>query len=336
MDLSSLAAFGHRVVYGGPRHTQAEPITPALLEELERGAILDPDHVPGELAVAELFLHRFPRTVHVACFDTAFHRDMPRVAQLFAIPRRYYEEEGIRRYGFHGLSYAFLLGELARLAGPEAAHGRLVLAHLGAGSSMAAVRNGTCVDTTMALTPVAGLVMATRSGDLDPGLLIHLLQRGLSVGQLNDLVNQRSGLLGVSGTTSDMKALLERERTDTSAAEAVELYCQQAAKYAAAMAVAAGGLDTLVFSAGIGERSPAIRARICARLALLGIRIDAATNSVGAPIISAADSSVTVRVIATNEELSIAQETLAMLDSHRTTTTNQKPARTAKTRPRWR
>jgi acetate kinase len=249
----------------------------------------------------------------VACFDTAFHHDMPRVAQLMPVPRRY-EAVGIRRYGFHGLSYAYLLSELARIAGPAAARGRLVLAHLGSGASMAAVRGGKCVDTTMALTPTAGLVMGERTGDLDPGFLIYVLRNErLTADQVADLVNRQSGLRGVSGISPDMKDLLERERADPHAAEAVELFCHQAAKHAAAMAVAAGGLDTLVFSAGIGERSAVVRERICTRLQFLGAHVDPDRNVVAAQVISADGSPVTVRVIPTDEEITIARQTLAVI-----------------------
>ena len=240
-DLGTVAAVGHRIVHGGPHYATSRRITPDVIEELKRIAPLDPDHLPGEIALLQAFLARFPRVPQVACFDTAFHHDMPRVAQLLPIPRRY-ASAGVRRYGFHGLSYTYLLGELARVGGPEAARGRLVLAHLGSGSSMAAVREGKCVDTTMAFTPTAGLVMGTRSGDLDPGVLLYLMRsEGMTAKQIDDLVNQQSGLLGVSGFSPDMRELLDREPTDPNAAEAVELFCYQARKYAAAMAAAAGG-----------------------------------------------------------------------------------------------
>jgi acetate kinase len=314
VDLSLVVGIGHRIVHGGPLHRRAQRITLDLIEELRRLGPLDPAHLPGEVAVADLFVRRFPRVPQVACFDTSFHRNMPRVAQLLPVPR-VYEEAGIRRYGFHGLSYAYVLGELARVAGPTAARGRLVLAHLGAGSSMAAVRDGACVDTTMAFTPTAGLVMGTRSGDLDPGLLVYFLREGMTTEQVDELVNRRSGLLGVSGVSSDMKDLLERESTDTHAAEAIDLFCYQAAKYAAAMAVAAGGMDTLVFTGGIGERAAPIRARICARLEMLGVRLDAERNAATAPLVSLAGSAAAVRVIKTDEEITIARQTYAVLGS---------------------
>jgi acetate kinase len=317
--LETVAGIGHRVVHGGPRFIQAELLNAELIDALKRISPLDPDHLPGEIALIDSFLQRLPRVRQVACFDTAFHRDMPRVAQLLPVPRRY-EASGVRRYGFHGLSYTYLVEELARVAGPESARGRLVLAHLGSGASMVAVRDGKCVDTTMALTPTSGLVMGERTGDLDPGFLIYVLrQERMTVEQVAELVNRKSGLLGVSGISSDMKDLLDRESTEPHAAEAVELFCRQAAKHAAAMAVAAGGLDTLVFSAGIGERSAPVRERICTRLGFLGIRIDPARNAVAAPVISTDDSTVTVRVIPTDEEITIARQTLATVVSSSTT-----------------
>jgi acetate kinase len=310
-DLGTVVAVGHRVVHGGPHYATSHRITPEVIEELKRLAPLDPDHLPGEIVLLQAFLARFPRVPQVACFDTAFHHDMPRVAQLLPIPRRYHSA-GLRRYGFHGLSYTYLLEELARIAGPEAARGRLVLAHLGSGASMAAVRAGKCVDTTMAFTPTAGLVMGTRSGDLDPGVLLHLLRsEHMTAEQIDHLVNRQSGLLGVSGLTSDMRELLDREPIDPNAADAIELFCYQARKYAAAMAAAAGGVDTLVFTGGIGERSSPIRARICAGLAFLGVRIDPGRNASHGPVISPDGSPVTVRVIPTDEGVSIARQTLA-------------------------
>jgi len=310
-DLEKMAAVGHRVVHGGPRYATACRIIPEVLAELRRVAPLDPDHLPGELSLVQTFLGCFPDVPQVACFDTAFHHDMPRVAQLLPVPR-HYESAGVRRYGFHGLSFTYLLDELARVGGPDAARGRLVLAHLGSGASMAAVQGGKCVDTTMGFTPTAGLMMGTRSGDLDPGVLLYLMRgEALNADQLDHLVNQRSGLLGVSGISPDMKELLDREATDPHAAEAVELFCYQARKYVAAMAAAAGGIDTLVFAGGIGERSAPIRARICAGLTFLGVRIDPTRNAAHDPVISPDNSPVTVRVIPTDEEISIARETLA-------------------------
>jgi acetate kinase len=313
----AVAAVGHRVVHGGPRYTKTCLVTPELIDELKRLSPLDPAHLPGEIALIEAFGQHFPGLPQIACFDTAFHHDMPRVAQLLPVPR-HYEAAGVRRYGFHGLSYAFLMHELARTAGPDAAQGRVVLAHLGSGASMAAVRGGKCLDTTMAFTPTAGLVMGTRCGDLDPGLLIYLLRGGrLSADQLDELVNRRSGLLGVSEISPDMRDLLAREAADPRAADAVGLFCYQAKKWLGAFAAALGGLDTLVFAGGIGENAPEVRARICDGLGFLGIQLSAARNAANAALISTDASPATVRVIRTDEELMIVQEVQRLLGLRR-------------------
>jgi acetate kinase len=313
LNQGELAGVGHRIVHGGPCFFKPQRITRKDIEALRCIIPLDPDHLPGELALLTAFVEHFPKVPQIACFDTAFHHDLPRVAQILPIPRSY-EPHGVRKYGFHGLSYAYLLEELARMAGPEAACGRLVLAHLGSGASLAAVREGKCLDTTMSFTPAAGLVMGTRSGDLDPGFLIYLLRcESLTAKQIDDLVNRRSGLLGVSGLSSDMKDLLDREDTHQGAREAVELFCYQASKHVAAMAAAAGGMDTLVFSAGIGERSSTIRARICAGLKFLGVLLDPGRNASHAPVISPDGNPVTVRVIPTDEEITIFRETRSVV-----------------------
>jgi acetate kinase len=237
---------------------------------------------------------------------------MPPVAKRLPIPRRY-AAQGVERYGFHGLSYAYLLGELRRLD-PAAARGRVIFAHLGNGASLAAVHRGRSLDTTMGFTPAAGLVMSTRTGDLDPGLPYYLARtERMTAAHFQRMVNHESGLLGVSGTSSDLRDLCARERTDARAAEAVELFCYQARKWIGAMAAALGGLDTLVFSAGIGENAPAIRRRICAQLDFLGLRLDRARNARNAPVISAAGGRVTVRVIRTDEERMIARYAARLL-----------------------
>jgi acetate kinase len=309
----ALTAVGHRVVHGGPKYSQPQRITAAMVEELHRLSPFDPEHLPEEILLTEAFHHRFPDLPQVACFDTAFHHNLPRVARLLPIPRRY-EAQGVRRYGFHGLSYAFLMGELARLAGAETAHGRVVLAHLGNGASLAAVRDGDPVDTSMSFTPAAGVPMSTRSGDLDPGLVWYLTRtEKMSAKQFNELVNFQSGLLGVSETSSDMRALLDRETQDVRAAEAVALFCYQVKKWIGAFAAALGGLDTLVFAGGIGENAPTVRARICDGLEFLGIELDEQRNGALAGVISAAASRVAVRVIRTDEELMIAKTVCRVL-----------------------
>jgi acetate kinase len=307
----AVAVVGHRVVHGGRRFFKPEPVTDAVLAELRRISPYDPDHMPGAVALIEAFGRLLPGVPQVACFDTAFHYEMPRVAQIVPIPRRF-EATGVRRYGFHGLSYAYLVEELGRVAGPDVAAGRVVLAHLGSGASLAAVRGGRSVDTTMAFTPAAGIVMGTRSGDLDPGLVRFLSEaEGLSVRQFHDMVHHESGLLGVSETGADLRDLLARQQDDVRAAEAVELFCYQAKKAVGAFAAALGGLDALVFAGGVGENSPEVRRRICDGLGFLGVALDDARNAASAPLISAdvgpAHGRVEVRVIRTDEELIIAR-----------------------------
>ncbi len=303
---ATLAAVGHRVVHGGPAHQAPELVTPALLADLRQLMAFDPDHLPGEIALMEALHARQPQLPQVACFDTAFHQHMPRLAQLLPLPRRF-AAHGLRRYGFHGISYAYLLEELGRQAGP-AARGRVILAHLGSGASLAAVLDGQSQDTSMGFTPAAGLVMGTRPGDLDPGVAAYLLQaEHLTPKQFNHLINHESGLLGVSETSSDMRDLLAAQATDERAADAVALFCYQARKWVGAYAAVLGGLDTLVFSGGVGEHAAEVRARICAGLGFLGLELDAARNATHAAVISSAASRVTVRIIPTNEERMIAQ-----------------------------
>jgi acetate kinase len=309
----ALTAVGHRVVHGGPKYSEPQRITTEMVEELRRLSPFDPEHLPEEILLTEAVHHRFPDLPQVACFDTAFHHDLPRVARLLPIPRRY-EAQGVRRYGFHGLSYAFLMGELARLTGPEAAQGRIILAHLGNGASLAAVRDDKSVDTSMSFTPTAGVPMSTRSGDLDPGLFWYLARtEGLDAKQFNEMVNFQSGLLGVSETSSDMRDLLDRETQDVRAAEAVALFCYQLKKWVGAFAAALGGLDTLVFAGGIGENASTVRARICDGLGFLGIELDEKRNAANDAVISAAATPVVVRVIRTDEELMIAKTVCRVL-----------------------
>jgi acetate kinase len=309
----ALAAIGHRVVHGGPKYYKPQRITGEMLEELRRLSPFDPDHMPEEILLTEAFQHRFPDLPQVACFDTAFHHDMPRVAQMLPIPRRY-EAKGVRRYGFHGLSYEFLVGELARLAGTEAAQGRVILAHLGNGASLAAVRDGKSVDTSMSFTPASGVPMSTRSGDLDPGLISYLARtEKMSAKQFNEMVNSQSGLLGISETSSDMHDLLGREAQDVRAAEAVTLFCYQVKKWIGAFAAALGGIDTLVFAGGIGENAPAVRSRICDGLEFLGIELEEKKNAANEGVISAAAGRVAVRVIPADEERVIAKTVCEVL-----------------------
>ena len=309
---AEVTAVGHRVVHG-MTHSRPARVTPRLLEELRAAIPYDPEHLPQEIELIELFGRRFPRLDQVACFDTAFHRTMPRVATIIPIPRRY-ESKGVRRYGFHGLSYTFLLRELARLGDGACQHGRVILAHLGNGASVAAVRDGRSIDTSMAFTPAAGLPMSTRSGDLDPGVLNFLAtSQALDPAALQKMVNHESGLLGISETSSDVRDLLAREREDVRAAEAIGVFCYQTKKWIAAFAGALGGLDTLVFAGGIGENSAPIRQRVCEGLQFIGLDIDESRNCEHAPLISSAASRVAVRVIPTDEESVIARMTAETL-----------------------
>jgi acetate kinase len=308
-DFTLVKALGHRVVHG-MKHIAPEIVTPELLAELHRISPYDPDHLPREIELIEAFRQRHPKLPQLACFDTAFHQTMPRVAKLLPIPRRF-DAKGIQHYGFHGLSYAFLMEELARLGDSAATKGRVILAHLGNGASLAAVRDGKSIDTSMGFTPTAGLVMSTRSGDLDPGLAPYLARtEQMTTQQFYDMVNHKSGLLGVSETSSDMRDLLAKEAADVRAAEAVALFCYQAKKWIGAYAAALGGLNTLVFAGGIGENAPLIRLRICEGLNFLGVELDESRNTETAPVISAQDSRVTVRVIRTDEDLMIARSVL--------------------------
>jgi len=308
-ESAGIAAVAHRVVHGGPKYDRPQLVTPELLVELRRIGPYDPEHFPAQIELMAVFQKRYPRVPHLACFDTAFHHNMPRVAQILPLPRRY-EAKGLRRYGFHGLSYAFLVEELERLAGPEVARGRLILAHLGNGASMAAVRDGKSLDTTMCFTPTAGMPMSTRSGDLDPGVFVYLSRtEGMTADQFQHMVNYESGLRGVSETSSDMRDLEARAAEDLRAAEAVEVFCYQAKKWIGALATVLGGVDTLVFAGGIGENGPEVRERICAGLDFLGIAIDPAQNKANAPVISPSQPGgrATVRVIHTHEEVVMAR-----------------------------
>ena len=309
-----LVAMGHRVVHGGREYREPQRVTPAVLEALQRLSPYDPEHLPAEIALIKACVRRYPDLPHVACFDTAFHRAMPTVSRLLPIPRRY-EQQGVQRYGFHGLSYAFLMKELARIGRPGEASGRVILAHLGNGASLAAVKDGKPVDTTMGFTPTAGVPMSRRSGDLDPGLVSYLARtEGMSADRFQRMVNSESGLLGISEYSADMRDLLQEEGTNSKAAEAVAFFCYQVKKAIGSFAAALGGVETLVFSAGIGERSPIIRARICEEMKFLGIVLDPVRNKDDASVISTENSPVTVRVIQTDEEREIAESVVRLLD----------------------
>ncbi|MBI3803101.1 MAG: acetate/propionate family kinase [Nitrospirae bacterium] len=307
-----LEAVGHRVVHGGMQYDRPHRITSSLCDVLEALRPLAPDHLPHEIKAIRSVGIAYPTLPQVACFDTAFHRQMPPSAQHPALPRELWKE-GVLRYGFHGLSYEYIVDALRRERG-KTADGRLVIAHLGNGASMAAVDHGRSVDTTMGMTPTGGLVMSSRSGDLDPGMLLYLLQeKGMKPAEVDEMVNQKSGLLGISGAYSDMQELLDREQENPHAAEAVALFCYQAKKFLGALAAVLGGVETLVFTGGIGENAPAVRERICAGMGFLGIALDPTRNRANASVISQEGSPTQVLVMKTNEELMIARQTHALL-----------------------
>lgn len=298
-------AVGHRIVHGGPRYFDPVKIDQRGIDELRRITQFAPEHLPQAIALIEAMAKRFPSVPQVACFDTAFHKDLPTVARTLPLPRRL-QAIGVRRYGFHGLSYEYLMRELKRVGRPGEADARVILAHLGNGASMAAVHHGQCIDTTMGMTPAGGLVMSTRTGDIDPGIVLFLeRQENLSPEQFHRMVNHESGMLGISETSGDVRTLSEASSRDPRATEALEKFCYSARKWIGAFAAALGGLDTLVFSGGIGEHAADIRARICAPLTFLGIEIDRTLNAQHAPVISRDDARATVRVIPTDEESTI-------------------------------
>jgi acetate kinase len=304
-----LAAVGHRVVHGGADHIAPEVITPDLLTALQALTPLDPLHMPDNLAPMRVVAAARPGLTQVACFDTAFHHTMPAVATRFALPRAI-SAGGVRRYGFHGLSYEYIAGRLTHQS-PALARGRVIVAHLGSGASLCALKDGVSIDTTTGFSALDGLVMATRCGLLDPGVILYLGRQGHSFADIEDMLYRRSGLLGVSGVSGDVRVLLASD--DPHAREALDLFTYRIASQAGGLISALGGLDGLVFTAGIGEHAPAIREAVCVRLAWFGLRLDNAANAAGMDHISAPDSTVEVRVIATNEEAMIARHTQAAI-----------------------
>ena len=311
---NGISVVGHRVVHGGSKYFTAQPINKDVINDLRQFSPFDPEHLPAEIHLIEAFAHRFPDLPQVACFDTAFHHGLPRIAQIIPIPRRY-EEQGVRRYGFHGLSYQFLMEELATSAGVEAAEGRIILAHLGNGASLAAVKGGKPIDTSMGFTPTSGILMGTRSGDLDPGVFGYLAHtEKMTARQYQQMVNHESGLLGVSETSSDMRDLLAQAAEDSRASEAVELFCYAVKKRIGSYAAALGGLNTLVFAGGIGENAPTVRARICDGLGFLGIELDKRQNLANKEgLISRANQPVAIHLIHTDEEQMIARSVSRLL-----------------------
>jgi len=306
-------AVGHRVVHGGADCDCPLPVTEALLARLQQLIPLAPLHLPHNLAGIAAVQNARPELTQIACFDTAFHQGLPRLAQLTGLPRRL-QEEGIRRYGFHGLSYEYVIGELGRRHGPDIAKQRIIVAHLGNGASMAAIKDGRSVETTMGFSALGGLLMGTRTGDLDPGILLYLLaKKSMTAQRLEHLLYEESGLLGLSGRSRNMQALLACADTDAAAAEAIEFFCYQARKHLAALTSSLGGLDRLVFTGGIGANAPAVRARIVDGLSYLGLDLDQRRNERNGPIISTDTSAVAIEAFATDEELMIARHVREIL-----------------------
>lgn len=306
---SGLVAVGHRIVHGGAAYSGPVRLTPETVDAIDRLTPLDPLHLPLNLAPIRAIVDARPNLPQIACFDTAFHHTVPEVARNYAIPRDI-AAKGVRAYGFHGLSYEYIAGRLREEA-PGLARGRVIVAHLGAGASLCALSDGRSLANTMGFSAIDGLMMATRSGIIDPGVLLYLGRQGMSFAQIEDMLYRKSGLLGVSGISGDVRTLQESDAPE--ARQALDLFVYRVAWEMGALIGTLGGLDGLVFTAGIGEHSASLRAEICARLSWLGLRLDAAANDAHAAVISLPDSAVSVRVIPTNEELMIARHVLGLL-----------------------
>ncbi len=304
-----LVAIAHRLVQGGPKYIEPVKITDEVISDLEEYIIFDQEHLPLALKLIALCKQSFDQALQIACFDTAFFRDLPRLAQILPLPQKYQGVDALRRYGFHGLSYSYLQQAFRDAAGEDAVNGRVIYAHLGSGASLAATVKGQPVDTTMSFTPASGIIMSSRSGDLDPGLGWYLYQKdGVSPEQFNQMMSTESGLLGVSGLSADMKTLLDNESTNQRAAEAVALFCYHVARAIGSLSSATEGLDSLIFSGGIGEQSSIIRERVCSKLEFLGIKIDGLRNQNHQFLISADDSRVGVHVLPTDEAYVMASQ----------------------------
>ena len=301
-------AVGHRVVHGGTDFTNSVEIDDAVQDKLAKLTALDPHHMPAALELIALLRAQFPDIPHVACFDTSFFRDIPRVAQMTSLPREY-ESLGVRRFGFHGLSYQNLQATFRSLAGEAAVNGRVIYAHLGSGASLVATRNGQPQDMTMGFSPASGVLMSSRSGDIDPALPLFLQQqKNMAAEDFDHMINFEAGLLGVSGLSNDMRVLIEAMDEHEGAREAVLLFCHQVAKSIASLSAAIGGLDSLIFSGGIGENAPLVRKMVCEQLAYMGISLDTEANQRHADLISSSESAIGVHVIASHESQTIVQE----------------------------
>lgn len=314
MGESVISVIGYRIVHGGERYKQPTKIDGEAIEYLRSIASLAPNHMPGAIDCVEAFWAVYPEVAHVACFDTAFFSEMPKVNQTLPIPKSI-SEEGVRRYGFHGLSYEYLLESFQDHEGEVAARGRVILAHMGNGVSLTACRDGRPVDTTMGFTPVSGVPMSTRTGDIEPGVIFYLMrEKGMTLEEISDMVTKRSGLLGISGDTSDMYHLLQHQHENESSALAVEYFCYEIKKQIGAYIAALGGVDSIIFAGGIGERSDEIRARVLEGLGFIGVVIDPERNKRNARLISGDDSSVGVHVIPTHEDIIIAKQAMALYE----------------------
>lgn len=309
-----LQAIGHRIVHGGQKYEAPVVVDAGVINDLRQMTAFDPEHMPTAIKILENLTDRFPQVAQVACFDTAFYKDMPTVAHLLPLPRNF-EKLGLRRYGFHGLSYEYLLDRFREAAGDTAAHGRVILAHLGSGASLSAVKDGKPLDTTMSFTPASGISMSMRSGDLDPGIVAFLHQRtGMSIEEFNHMVHFESGLLGVSGISADMELLIREMAQNQFAAEAVDLFCYQVLKAIGGFTAVLGGLDSLIFAGGMGENAPLIREKVCEGLEYLGVQLDTQRNARHEFLISKDGGSVGVHVLHTDEAAVIAAQTREVIE----------------------
>jgi len=312
-SLGQVSMIGHRVVHGGTAFSGPTVLDQPVVDKLHELQKLDPDHMPGALAAMSVTGQKLPGVPQVACFDTAFFTDIPKVASIIPLPKTV-RDKGVKRYGFHGLSYTYLLESFRAHEGEAAARGRIIMAHLGSGASLAAVKDGRAVDMTMGFTPASGIPMSTRSGSIDPGLALYLHRTlGLSAKDFDHILNKASGLLGVSETTADMHTLLQTQSSDPRAAQAIELFCYEVSKAIGALAATIDGVNSIIFAGGIGERSAEIRRRVCAKLTHLGVKLDDAQNQASNRCISATESDVGVHVIHTDESIIIAKQTLEKL-----------------------
>ncbi|MGV9001441.1 MAG: acetate/propionate family kinase [Candidatus Saccharimonadaceae bacterium] len=312
-----IKAIGYRIVHGGERYKTASLITPDLINYLESITALAPNHMPASLTAMRAFVEAYPNAAQVACFDTSFFHDVPDLAKTLPIPLTLQRENNIRRYGFHGLSYEYLLTNFKSYEGEHAANGRIIMAHLGSGASIAACKDGAPVDMSMGFTPVSGIMMSTRSGDLEPGLLSYLeKEKGMSTDEISELVTHKSGLLGVSGVTSDMQILLKTQHDNPDVALAVDLFCYKITKTIGSYIAALGGVDSIIFSGGIGERSAEVRARILKNFGFVGLELEETRNSANERLISTDSSKVGVHVIPASEDYSIITQTLNAIGSN--------------------